>query len=107
ALRNLGLDNVVLQSHGVDCNVFHPVSHDPQWREQIGCSPSDIVLLYTGRFAPEKNLDRLAAAVDLLGPPYLLAAMGDGPRAPRGSRLRLLPYESDPAKPGRALASAA
>jgi alpha-1,6-mannosyltransferase len=106
ALGDLGLENVVLQSHGVDCSAFHPGSHDPKWREEIGCAPTDIVLLYTGRFAPEKNLDRLAAAVDLLGPPYIFAAMGDGPRAPRGARLRLLPYESDPTKLARALASA-
>ena len=84
ALRRLNLDNVVLQPHGVDCNMFHPASHDPQWRDELGYAPSDIVLLYTGRFAPEKNLDRLAAAVDRLGPPYLLVAMGDGPCPPRG-----------------------
>ncbi len=106
ALRQLGLDNVVLQSHGVDCSTFHPRSHDPKWREELGCVSSDIVLLYTGRFAPEKNLDRLAAAVDRLGPPYLLVAMGDGPCPPRGTRLRLLPYRSDPAALARALASA-
>ena len=106
ALRLLNLDNVVLQPHGVDCNMFHPASHDRQWREELGCSPSDIVLLYTGRFAPEKNLDRLAAAVDRLGPPYLLVAMGDGPCPPRGARLRLLPYRSDTAALARVLASA-
>lgn len=106
ALRRLDLDNVVLQPHGVDCKTFHPESHDPQWREELGCAPSDIVLLYTGRFAPEKNLDRLAAAVDRLGPPYLLVAMGDGPCPPRGARLRLLPYRSDPAALARVLASA-
>ncbi len=64
------------------------------------------MLLYTGRFAPEKNLDRLTAAVDRLGSPYLLVAMGDGPCPPRGARLRLLPYQSDPAALARALASA-
>ena len=106
ALRGLDLDNVVLQSHGVDCNLFHPRQHDPDWRHEVGCAATDIVLLYTGRFAPEKNLDRLIAAVDLLGPPYVLAAMGDGPCPPRGSRLRLLPYRSETAALTRALASA-
>ena len=106
ALRQLGLDNVVLQSHGVDCNVFHPRSHDPQWRREHGYAPSDIVLLYTGRFAPEKNLDRLVAAVDQLGAPYQLVLIGDGPSRPRGSRLRLVGYQSDPAALARALASA-
>ncbi len=106
ALRQLGLDNVVLQPHGVDCSVFHPRSHDPQWRRELGYAPSDIVLLYAGRFAPEKNLDRLSAAVDLLGPPYQLVLMGDGPSRPLGSRLRLLAYQSEAAALARALASA-
>ena len=106
ALRGLGLDNVVLQTHGVDCDVFHPRRHDASWRRELGCEPSDIVLLYTGRFAPEKNLDRLAAAVDRLGAPYLLVAIGDGPRPPRGARLRVLRYQSDARALARALASA-
>jgi alpha-1,6-mannosyltransferase len=106
ALRRLGLDNVVLQSHGVDCEMFHPRSYDRKWREELGYASSDIVLLYTGRFAPEKNLDRLAAAVDRLGAPYRLVAMGDGPCPPRGDRLRVLPYQSQPSALARVLASA-
>ncbi len=106
ALRGLGLDNVVLQSHGVDCDVFNPRQRDTAWRQELGCASTDVVLLYTGRFAPEKNLDRLAAAVDRLGAPYWLVAMGDGPSPPRGARVRLLPYRSDTAALARALASA-
>ncbi|HYM47234.1 MAG TPA: glycosyltransferase, partial [Burkholderiaceae bacterium] len=79
-LRELGLDNVVHQPHGVDCTVFHPRQRDPQWRRELGCDDSDVLLLYAGRFAPEKNLDQLAAAVDRLGAPYVLIAIGDGPR---------------------------
>jgi alpha-1,6-mannosyltransferase len=106
SLRDLGLDNVVLQAHGVDCSLFDPRRHDSMWRRELGCAPSDIVLLYTGRFAAEKNLDRLTAAVDRLGAPYLLIAIGDGPRPPRGARLRVLPYQSDGMALARALASA-
>ena len=106
ALRVLGLVNVVLQADGVDCRLFHPLRHDAAWRLEVGCATSDIVLLYAGRFAPEKNLDRLAAAVDRLGAPYRLIAIGDGPRPPRGARLRVLPYHSDAAALARALASA-
>ena len=106
ALRDLGLDNVVLQSHGVDCNVFHPRQHAAAWRQELGYAPSDVVLIYTGRFAPEKNLDRLTAAVDRLGAPYQLVAIGDGPRPPRGARLRVLPYQPDAAALACALASA-
>ncbi|MDP9139423.1 MAG: glycosyltransferase [Pseudomonadota bacterium] len=106
ALRGLGLDNVVLQPHGVDCHVFHPRQHAAAWRQQLGYAPSDIVLIYTGRFASEKNLDRLTAAVDRLGAPYHLVAIGDGPRPPRGARLRVLSYQPDAAALARALASA-
>ena len=106
ALRDIGLDNVVLQSHGVDCDVFDPQQHDTSWRQELGFASTDVVLLYTGRFAPEKNLDRLVAAVDRLGSSYWLVAMGDGPCPPSGARVRLLPYRSDTAALSRALASA-
>ena len=106
ALRDLGLDNIVLQSHGVDCDVFHPRQHAAAWRQELGYAPSDIVLIYTGRFASEKSLDRLTAAVDRLGAPYQLVAIGDGPRPPRGARLRVLPYQPDATALARALASA-
>ena len=106
ALRGLGLDNIVLQPHGVDCDLFHPRQHAAAWRQELGYAPSDIVLIYTGRFASEKKLDRLTAAVDRLGDPYQLVAIGDGPRPPSGARLRVLPYQPDAVALARALASA-
>lgn len=105
-LRGLGLDNVIHQPHGVDCTLFHPRQRDRHWRHEIGCADCDVVLLYAGRFAPEKNLQQLAAAVDQLGAPYVLIAIGDGPRPPHGARVRVLPYHSEPSKLARALASA-
>lgn len=106
ALHDLGLDNVVIQAHGVDCDLFHPRQYDPDWRRESGCTAADVVLLYAGRFAAEKNLGQLAAAVDRLGAPYVLIAIGDGPRPPHGARVRVLPYQSEPALLARALASA-
>lgn len=105
-LRGLGLDNVINQPLGVDCSLFHPGQRDPHWRRELGYSDHDVILLYAGRFAPEKNLDQLAAAVERLGAPYVLIAVGDGPRAPRGARVRVLPYRSEPSELARALASA-
>ncbi|MBC8118305.1 MAG: glycosyltransferase, partial [Burkholderiaceae bacterium] len=105
-LHSLGLNNVVLQPLGVDCSVFHPRSRDPQWRRELGCTDSEIVLLYAGRFAPEKNLHQLAAAVERLGAPFVFVAIGDGPRPPSGARVRVLPYQKQPAQLARALASA-
>ncbi len=105
-LLELGLDNVVHQPLGVDCALFHPGQRDPHWRRELGCSESDVVLLYAGRFAPEKNLDQLARAVDHLGAPYVLIAIGDGPSAPHGTRVRVVPYQSEASALARALASA-
>ena len=105
-LRGLGLDNVVLQPLGVDCSVFHPRSRDLGWRRELGYTDSDVVLVYAGRFAPEKNLHQLAAAVEQLGAPFILVAIGDGPRPPSGARVRVLPYQRHPAQLARALASA-
>ena len=105
-LRSLGLDNVVLQPLGVDCALFHPQRRDDQWRRELGFADSDVLLLYAGRFAPEKNLDQLAAAVARLGAPFVLVAIGDGPRPPSGARVRVLPYHSEALQLARALASA-
>lgn len=106
ALYELQLDNVVHQPLGIDCTVFHPKRRDVGWRDEIGASNDTIVLLYAGRFAAEKNLRNLTEAVDRLGSPYMLIAIGDGPRPPSGKRVKALPYQSDPIQLARALASA-
>ena len=53
--------------------------------------PKARLLIYTGRFAPEKNLDTLVAAVRRLGPDYWLLAVGSGTAAPRGDRVIVWP----------------
>ncbi|MEP6609085.1 MAG: glycosyltransferase [Burkholderiaceae bacterium] len=105
-LRGIGLNNVVLQPLGVDCSIFNPNARDETWRSELGYSASDIVLLYAGRFAPEKNLHQLSDAVGKLGAPFVLVTIGDGPRRPSGARVRVLPYQSSPTELARALASA-
>jgi alpha-1,6-mannosyltransferase len=93
--RDLGLDNVVRQPLGVDLQRFRPTP-DARWRAAHGLADEARVLLFVGRFAVEKNLPLLVRAVDRLGPPYVLVALGAGPHPPRGTRVRLLPYCSDP-----------
>ena len=102
----MGLPDSACPADGVDCSVFHPQKHDPLWRREVGCADSDIVLVYAGRFAPEKNLQQLSAAVEQLGAPFVLIAIGDGPRPPSGARVRVLPYLKQPTELARALASA-
>lgn len=105
-LRALGLDNVVYQPLGVDCAAFHPRLARAEWRMQLGLSERDCVLVYAGRFAPEKNLGVLADAVRRLGPHHALVLIGDGPVVPHGPRVIRLPYQPDATALATALASA-
>jgi alpha-1,6-mannosyltransferase len=105
-LHDLGISRAVLQPLGVDTQVFHPQPADGSWRLRHGIDTDAVVLLYVGRFAPEKNLSLLADAVERLGAPYLLVAMGDGPVRPTGSRVRVLPYEAGRDALARAYAEA-
>ena len=104
--RDLGIENVVHQPLGVDLATFSPTRRDANWRSELGIDPDTVVLIYAGRFAREKNLQVLADTVKHLGSRYLLLALGAGPVPPRGDRVRLLPYATDPRIVATALASA-
>ncbi len=104
--RDLGLDNVVHQPLGVDLATFNPSRRDPRWRSELGIDPKTVVLIYAGRFAKEKNPRVLSELPARLGPDHVLVALGAGPMAPQGERIRLLPYAADPRTVARALASA-
>jgi alpha-1,6-mannosyltransferase len=105
-LADWGVTRVAVQPLGVDTNTFHPACRSRTWRCAHGFGEEDRVLVYAGRFAPEKHLDVLAAAVDRLGAPYTLLAIGAGPRPPRGKRVRVLPFQPDERDLAIALASA-
>jgi alpha-1,6-mannosyltransferase len=105
-LADLGIENVIVQPLGVDTRLFEPGRRDPGWRTLHQLSPRARVLLYVGRYASEKNLEVLSAAVRRLGPPYVLVTIGGGPTPPSGPRVIALPYESNPLQLARAYASA-
>ncbi|MDQ7991039.1 MAG: glycosyltransferase [Candidatus Dactylopiibacterium sp.] len=105
-LRDLGVPHAEHQPLGVDCQVFHPCRRDPMLRAALGLPGDARLLLYTGRFAPEKNLGVLVRAVARLGPPYYLLAVGAGPMPPQGERVIVLPHESREAMLARLYASA-
>ncbi|HUP10431.1 MAG TPA: glycosyltransferase [Caldimonas sp.] len=105
-LEDWGVPRVAVQPLGVDTTVFHPACRSRTWRHAHGFQDADRVLVYAGRFAPEKHLDVLAAAVDRLGPPYTFLAIGAGPCPPRGARVRVLPFQHDERDLAMALASA-
>lgn len=93
------------QPLGVDCLRFTPAARDVAWRSEIGAAPEQKIVLYAGRLAPEKNLPTLLAAVERLGPRWLLVLIGEGPVRLDGPQLRRLPFERDQTRLARALAS--
>ena len=105
-LRAWGVTSARHQPLGVDVSTFHPDRRDPQIRHQLGLAPTTRLLVYTGRFAPEKNLDVLADAMRKLGPRYvaLLAGAGALPSA-LPSNVRVLPYIPDRPKLATLIAS--
>jgi glycosyltransferase involved in cell wall biosynthesis len=97
-----GFQRVEIWSRGVDAEAFHPRHRDEALRASLGLGPADLLLLYVGRLAPEKNLGALLEAFARLrqqGPTAerhggrslraaRLALVGDGPLA---GALRLRP----------------
>lgn len=108
-LQAWGVPRVTVQPLGVDCLVFTPCAQDEAWRAELcrshGLEPSTRLFIYTGRFAPEKNLQLLADAVQLLGKGHVLVAVGSGPMPPAGPQVLTLPPESDCRQLARMVAS--
>ena len=105
-LVDWGIEHAACQPLGVDTEAFHPGRASTRWRERMGFDRSSRLLVFAGRFAAEKHLDALAEAVDLLGEPYTLLAIGAGPTPPRGDRVRIVPFVADIDELATALASA-
>jgi alpha-1,6-mannosyltransferase len=106
-LRDWGIERVQCQPLGVDSSVFHPSRRDPTWRAQHGVAADARLLVYAGRFAPEKHLDVVAAAVNRLGAPYTLLVIGAGPTPPpSGPRVVVMPFVASTAALATAFASA-
>lgn len=108
-LRDIGIDRVACQPLGVDTATFRPRgdAEAAAWRAANGIAPGARLLVFAGRFAPEKHLDVLADAVRQLGAPYVLVAIGAGPAPPPESdRIRVLPFQADAGALATALDSA-
>jgi alpha-1,6-mannosyltransferase len=76
---------VWIRPMGVDAKHFSPSKRCPQYRRQLNerckASPNDILLLYVGRLAPEKNVELLIAIMAELqssGRNFRLVCGGDG-----------------------------
>lgn len=105
-LLDSGVPAVERQPLGVDTQVFHPRRQDMIWRASLALPPRARLLVYAGRFAPEKRLDLLCQAVARLGSPYVLLALGAGPTPPSGPRVIVRRFEHDSLRLAHVLASA-
>ena len=78
-----GIERVQVWQRGVDTRFFHPSKRSPDFRKQLCAGdPARPLVMYVGRLAPEKGLDRLGALFDT-DLPVNLAFVGDGPERPR------------------------
>lgn len=105
-LRSWGVNQVRLQRLGVDTDLFHPDRRQADRWRRLGLPADARVLLYAGRFAPEKNLRMLVDVVRRLGPPHVLVCVGDGPSSPRGEGVICLPFTQDQTELATLMASA-
>jgi glycosyltransferase involved in cell wall biosynthesis len=81
-LSERGFERVAVWSRGVDSTLFAPERRRDALRAQRGVGPDEVVLLYVGRLAAEKNVEAILAAFRLLhgwGTPVRLWVVGDGP----------------------------
>lgn len=104
-LHGLGLRGVVHQPLGVDCAVFHPGRRDAALRAQLGLAAGTRLLVYAGRFTPQKKLPLLTAAVQRLGQPYHLLLIGGAATPLRSAQISVLPFHANQRALARLLAS--
>ena len=81
-LRAIGLKNVSVLGRGVDDQLFTPARRCAALRRSWGVSHTDLVVLYVGRLAPEKNLGlaiEAFRAMRRLSHATRFVLVGDGP----------------------------
>jgi glycosyltransferase involved in cell wall biosynthesis len=78
-LRRQGIRKVGLWRRGVDAEVFHPRFRDSEMRMQLSDGhPDDILLIYVGRLAPEKQIEQVRSVLERI-PNMRLVMVGGGP----------------------------
>jgi alpha-1,6-mannosyltransferase len=104
-LAEIGVHGAVHQPLGIDTSVFRPQRRDETLREHLGLDPDTRLLIYAGRFTPEKKLHVLVEAVRKLGERYHLILVGAGDALPQASNVTILPFKRDQRQLARLLAS--
>lgn len=78
-LHSEGVKRIRLWPQGVNAKFLHPSKASRDWRVKLsGGNPKDKLLLFVGRLAPEKGIERLKYVLREM-PDARLAIVGDGP----------------------------
>ena len=88
-LNDAGFHNVHVFSRGVDTALFDPARRSATLRRAWGCGPEDLVALYVGRIAAEKNIHVALACMEALAARFdnlRCVLVGDGPELGRLAR---------------------
>lgn len=109
-LAAMGVAGAVHQPLGIDTSIFTPQRRIATLRAQLGIGAQTRLLVYAGRFTPEKRLPLLLQAVRALGSRYHLLLVGGGSGAVTDalagcSQASFLPFVRDQATLARLLAS--
>ncbi len=105
-LRAWGVDNVHVRPLGVDLDTFNPRARATTLRAELGLDADARLLVYAGRFAPEKNIDTLLAAFCRLGRGYHLLLIGEGIAIAPPPNVIVRPFEHASRELARIIASA-
>jgi alpha-1,6-mannosyltransferase len=104
-LADLGVAGAVHQPLGIDLEVFRPQRRIGTLRQHLHLPADARLLVYAGRFTPDKKIDLLIEAVRKLGRPYHLVLVGGGADLPRIAQVSTIPFKRDQRVLARLLAS--
>ena len=105
-LRDSGIARIVVQPLGVDTHVFHPARRDAKLREELGLAADVRLSIFAGRMAREKDVPLLLRTFARLGRGHHLILVGGERREALSTNVTMLPYEQDPLRLARLIASA-
>ncbi len=81
-LSDRGFNNLAVVGRGIDTTLFNPARRSAAQRAAWGCKADELVLLYVGRLAREKNLDLFVTAAHAMrqrNRETKVVLVGDGP----------------------------
>jgi alpha-1,6-mannosyltransferase len=104
-LHEMGVPGARHQPLGIDSSVFHPARRVETMRAHLRLPDNARLLVYAGRFTPDKKLPLLIDAVRKLGRPYHLLMIGGGLDLPRYPQITYVPFKRNQRHLARLLAS--